>query len=356
MTSHYIVWDANPIAFSSGIMKLPFAVNVYGLILAAVLFFTGYHFLEKREEERIKNEEPNKGLLRITWYTVLILLALSLGIGELIFTIIPSPMLHTIGPITVRYYGIMWAIAFTIGYFLGIKMFKDAGKPLEDLESLLTYVMIATVVGARLGQIFFYEPSYYFHHPAQIPMIWHGGLASHGAAIGIVIAIWLYMRKHPGYSFLWITDRVVIPVAIGGVFVRIGNFFNSEIIGHVTHVPWAIIFERRDMLPRHPSQLYEAVWYLSLFIILWIMYKRYKTKPPDGLIFGFFLVYMFVGRFMIEFTKLHQADFVSNRWPLDVGQLLSIPFILVGIWILWKKVDYKQHSDQQPPTTAQPAN
>ncbi len=355
MTHHYFIWDANPTAFSTGVMRLPFSVNIYGLILALVLFFGIYAYLEKQAEEKAKQKKDTKGSqgeILLAWYTILGLAIASVAIGQILFSFIPSPSLHTVGPITVRWYGIMFAIAFTLGYFLGSKMFRDAGQPQQRLESLLTYVMIATVIGARLGHVIFYEPSYYFHHPAEIIKIWHGGLASHGAAIGIAIAIWLYIRKYSEYSFLWVTDRVVITVALGGVFVRIGNFFNSEIIGHVTHVPWAIIFERRDMLPRHPSMLYESIWYLSLFIILWVIYKRYKTKPPDGLIFGFFLIYMFIGRFMIEFTKVRQADFGHN-WPLDVGQLLSIPFILLGIWVMWKKVDYNQRSEPKVPKPAQ---
>jgi phosphatidylglycerol:prolipoprotein diacylglycerol transferase len=347
MSSNYFVWDASPRAFYIDAFHLPFPISIYGLILAIALFFLGYSYLAKKEEEKAKANKNENGEVIISGFILIGLAVVSLIVGQLVFMVIPSPMLHTIGPIKVRWYGIMFACAFIVGYLLGTKMFRDAGKPQEQLETLLTYIIIATVVGARLGHVLFYEPTYYFNHPSEIIKIWHGGLASHGAAIGMLLALWLYARKYK-MNFLWVTDRVVITVAIGGAFVRIGNFFNSEIIGHVTHVPWAIIFERRDMLPRHPSMLYESIWYLSLFIILWVIYKKYKAKPPEGLIFGFFLIYMFIGRFMIEYTKVRQADFGHN-WPLTMGQILSIPFVLIGIWILWKKVDFKKVS--QPDMT-----
>lgn len=348
MSSKYLVWDMNPNAFHIHAFHLPFPISLLGLLFTAILFFLGYSVLENREREKIEEAGEKDKEVTVNGYILTALGIVTLVIGQLLFIyVIPSPLLHKIGPIRVRYYGMMWALAFIVGYYLGTKMYRDAGKPQEELESLLTYIIIATVIGARLGQILFYEPRFYFSHPIQMLEIWNGGLASHGAAIGMIVAIWLYCRKY-NYHFLWVTDRVVIPVAIGGSFVRIGNFFNSEIIGHVAHVPWAVIFERRDMLPRNPSQLYESLWYISLFIILWIIYRKYKSKPPEGLLFGFAMVYMFVGRFMIEFTKVRQAAF-GHHWPLDVGQLLSIPFILLGIWILWKKVDFKKVMDPDLP-------
>lgn len=341
MSSNYIVWNASPKAFTIGTFHLPFPVSIWGLVLAVVLFFLGYYYLENKERAKKESSDDKHAEVSVKGSYLLGLGVISLIIGQLVFLLfIHGSVLRQIGPISVRWYGMMWALAFIVGYFLGTKMYRDAGKPQEELETLLTYIIIATIVGARLGHVIFYEPSYYFHHPAEIIKIWHGGLASHGAAIGMIIAIWLYCRKY-GYKFLWVTDRVMIPVAIGGAFVRIGNFFNSEIIGHVTHVPWAIIFARRDMLPRHPSQLYESILYFSLFIILWIIYRKYKANPPNGFLFGFAMIYMFAGRFLIEYTKVRQADF-GHTWFLDIGQLLSIPFILLGIWILWKKVNFRK--------------
>lgn len=343
--SNYIVWDVNPIMLKTGQVHLPFPVSIIGLMLAFVFYYFGYSYLEKkrREKQSSKSKKDEPVPLPVTWTIGLIIG--SVVIGQLLTIPLGLWVIHTFGPIRIRWYGLMWATAFLLGYYLGLKMFRDAGKSQELLDSLLIYIMIGTVIGARLGHVLFYQPDYYFAHPSEIIKIWHGGLASHGAAVGILIAIWLYIRKYPEMRYLWVLDRVVIPVAIGGAFVRIGNFFNSEIIGHVTHVPWAIIFERVDMLPRHPSMLYEAVCYMIGFFILWWIYKRYHAKPPEGLLLGIFLVYVFTGRFLIEYTKVRQADFTAN-WPITMGQLLSIPFVLFGIWLLVKKVKYPPKTEQ----------
>lgn len=340
----YFVWDVNPILLKIDKLHLPFQVSVIGLMLAVVLYYLGYSFLEK---QRLKQQHEGSGddqpvALPVSWSIGLIIV--SIAIGQLVTIPLGWWIIHALGPIRIHWYGLMWAIAFILGYYLGLKMFRDAGKSQERLDSLLIYIMIGTVIGARLGHVLFYQPDYYFAHPSEIIKIWHGGLASHGAAVGILIAIWLYVRKYPDMQYLWVLDRVVIPVAIGGAFVRIGNFFNSEIIGHVTHVPWAIIFERVDAFPRHPSMLYEAICYMIGFFILWWIYKRYKASPPKGLLLGIFLVYVFTGRFLIEYTKVRQADFTAN-WPITMGQLLSIPFVLFGIWLLVKKVDYSGKKD-----------
>lgn len=337
MTSDYLVWNVNPIIFKTGSLHLPVTLNYLGFILAIFIYFYGYSWLIKRKKERSPETYTDKEPVLSGW----IILGLSIAsviVGELVFSVLPSPTFSTLGPWSPHWYGLMFAMAFLSGYVVGVRLFIKAGHSREQLEILLTYILIATVVGARLGHVIFYEPAYYMAHPAEILKIWDGGLASHGAAIGILIAVWLYKRKYE-VSFFWTIDVVCTTVALGGAFVRIGNFFNSEIIGKVTHVPWAIIFARVDMLPRHPTMLYESVWYLSLFVILWAIWKKYDFHPPQGFVFGFFLIYMFVGRFLLEYTKVHQADFGQN-WALDMGQILSIPFILAGIWILWKKVDW----------------
>lgn len=339
MTSNYLVWNANPTAFTTGKVHLPVTLNLFGVVLAIILYFVGFSWLMKRKQAQLPPGKK-KDEAELSGWTVLALIIGSFILGELVFAVLPSPTFSTFGPLRIRWYGIMFALAFLSGYFVGAKLFLKAGRSREQLETLLTYILFATVIGARLGHVLFYEPSYYFSHPAEIIKIWHGGLASHGAAIGILIAIWLFKRNHKA-NFLWTVDVVCTCVALGGSFVRIGNFFNSEIIGKVTHVPWAIIFARVDMLPRHPSMLYESVWYLSLFIILWVIWRKYDFHPPEGFVFGFFLIYMFTGRFLLEYTKVHQADFGQN-WILDMGQILSIPFILLGIWILWKKVDWNK--------------
>ena len=365
MHSRYLVWDFSPTFLRSGRIYLPIPVSVVGLILSSVLYYGGYRYLAGRADgstgaaddakgarspgeagapvdmDQAADMPSGAGSSRLSTVKVVALIVASLIVGQLLTVPLNIGIIRTFGPLTIRWYGLMWDIAFLLGYFLGLKMFRDAGKPLQRLDSLLLYVMIGTVVGARLGQVFFYTPDFYFAHPIQILEIWNGGLASHGAAAGALIAVWLYVRKYPDMKYLWLLDRIVIPATIGGAFVRIGNFFNSEILGQVSHLPWAIIFERVDMLPRQPSMLYEAAWYFMGFFLLWWIYRRYKGAPPDGLIFGVFLVYVFSGRIMIEFTKTHQADFTAG-WPIKMGQLLSIPFVLFGIWLLTRKVKHKE--------------
>lgn len=310
--------------------NLPFPISIWGLVLGFVLIYFGYQKIKPASEK----EEPK------SWKVWAVIIG-SLVIAQLPFIFIDSSSLTSIGPIQPRWYGLMFAIAFISGYAIGAKMYQDAGRPQEDLDRLLIYVLIATVIGARLGHVFFYEPSFYLRHPALIPQIWTGGLASHGAAIGIIIAMWLYARKTPGVTFLWVADRVVPGVAIGGMFIRIGNFFNSEIIGVPTHVPWAVVFTRVDMVPRHPSMLYESILCLLVLIALWMIYRKYDHNPPEGALFGAFLVLLFGGRFFLEFAKQTLAEFLEGSF-LDMGQLLSIPLVLIGIWILWKKVDWKR--------------
>ncbi len=337
----YFVWDGSPVLFSTGQLHLSFPVSIIGFILSVILYFYLYSIIEKRVKEKKSRKERKTESIKLPGTWIIGMIIGSLIVGQLVALPLGLWVVRTLGPVTIRWYGVLFALAFLVGYYLGTRMYRDAGQPIERLEALLTYIMIATIVGARLGHVLFYEPDYYFTHPTEIIKIWHGGLASHGAAIGMIIAIWLYTRKYRDLSFIWVCDRVVIPVAIGGAFVRIGNFFNSEILGHVSHVPWAIIFERHDMLPRHPSMLYESLCYFIGFIILWGIYRKYKGSPPEGLLFGVFLVYVFTGRFLIEFTKLPQADFTQG-WPISMGQILSIPFVLLGIWILAKKVHYSK--------------
>lgn len=266
-----------------------------------------------------------------------------------------DPTAFTLGPLEPRWYGILFAGAFVAGYFLMRNMYRAAGRTLEELDKLLTYVMIATVIGARLGHVLFYDPAFYLRHPSEILAIWHGGLASHGAAIGIILAMWLYVKKVKNMNFLWLADRVVVVVATGGAFIRIGNFMNSEILGKPSDLPWAVIFanarqltEAQQMIPRHPTMLYEALLCLVIFAILWGIYKKYSTRPPEGSLFGLFLVLLFGGRFLLEYTKLNQAAFTGG-WTFNMGQWLSIPLIALGLWLIFKKVSWKQN----PPAAVQ---
>ncbi len=257
-----------------------------------------------------------------------------------------NPELIRIGSFAIRWYGVLFALGFIIGYQIMVYIFKHEKKPQKSLESLVFYIVVGTVVGARLGHCLFYEPEYYLSNPLEILKVWHGGLASHGGAIGIFIALWIFIRKHKNIELLWLLDRLTIPVALASTFIRIGNFFNHEIIGKPTDVPWAIVFnvfERGAVVgqtpPVHPSQLYEAISYLIIFVILFLLYRSNKLLNK-GLPFGLFLVSVFSARFLIEFTKAFQADF-EKYLPLSMGQILSIPFIIAGVYFILRSKSTK---------------
>jgi len=246
-----------------------------------------------------------------------------------------TPEIFHLGPISVRWYGLLFAMAFVAGYFIMTWVFKKEGRPQPDLEQLSVYMIFGTVVGARLGHCLFYNPAYYLSNPIEIFKVWEGGLASHGAAIGILIAVYLFSKKKKNYSFLWIIDRIVIVVALAGTFIRLGNLFNSEIIGKPTDVAWAFIFTSVDDLPRHPTQLYESIAYFIIFLILLFIYCKGFEKNRSGLLFGSFLVLVFTFRFFVEFLKENQSAF-ERGMILDMGQLLSIPFVIAGIIFISK--------------------
>ncbi|PKP45637.1 MAG: prolipoprotein diacylglyceryl transferase [Bacteroidetes bacterium HGW-Bacteroidetes-11] len=246
-----------------------------------------------------------------------------------------SPIIFDLGILQIRWYGLFFALAFYLGYLILEKqVFKREGLPIGLLDQLATFVVIGTVIGARLGHVFFYEPASYLKDPISILKIWEGGLASHGAAIGILLALWLFVRKS-GKSYLWTLDRVVIVVALGGFFIRMGNLMNSEIYGHFTSLPWGFIFLRDgETEPRHPTQIYEALTYLLLFFGLLLYYRKNYKIMKEGTIFGVFMIILFGVRFLIEFVKEPQVTF-EQTMALNMGQLLSIPFILAGVLLLF---------------------
>lgn len=254
-----------------------------------------------------------------------------------------DPILVSLGALKIRWYGLMFASAFMASYSMMAWIYKRENKNVEDLDSLLWYLAIGTIVGARLAHCLFYDPAYYFSHPIKFLAIWEGGLASHGGFVGILVALYLYKRK-TGDSYLWLMDRVAFSGALATVLIRIGNFFNSEILGLPTDAPWAIIFARIDNLPRHPVQLYESFSYLLVFAVLFLVYKKTAFKPIKGLLFGLYTALVFMARFFLEFYKTRQESYSHEFW-MTTGQMLSIPFFLAGvIFIVWSLRSYRINS------------
>jgi phosphatidylglycerol---prolipoprotein diacylglyceryl transferase len=251
-----------------------------------------------------------------------------------------DPIFIDFGVLKIRWYGLMFASAFIFSYSMMQWMYNKEGKNVEDLDRMLWYLAIGIVVGARLGHTMLYDPAYYLSHPLKILAIWEGGLASHGGTLGIFIAMYLYKRGTQD-SYLWLLDRLAFPCAMSGALIRVGNFFNSEILGTVTDQPWGIVFARIDDLPRHPVQLYEAIGYAMIFFALLAVYKKTYDKPIQGLIFGLDIALIFLVRFFLEFFKTEQAMY-SNSLPFTTGQLLSVPFIVGGIvCVYWSLKNYR---------------
>ncbi len=228
-----------------------------------------------------------------------------------------------------RWYGALFALSFVCGYYLMLNIFKKEGIKQQVLDSLSMYMFLGTLIGARLGHCLFYEPNYYLANPLQILYVWQGGLASHGAAIAIPIVLYLFARKYKR-PYLWIIDRVALVTALAGFFIRMGNLMNSEIVGKKTTVAWGFVFERLgEDFARHPSQLYEAIAYLFIFLILYYVFNKTKGEKMLGTVSGLFLALIFGFRFFIEFTKEIQVSF-ERGMTLDMGQWLSIPFVIGG--------------------------
>lgn len=254
-----------------------------------------------------------------------------------------SPIIIQIFGIPIRWYGLLFAVSFILGYQIMEWIYAREKKTSQDMDQLFLYLLGGTIIGARLGHCFFYDPGYYLDNPLKILAVWEGGLASHGGGIGILIGLFLY-RVKTQESYFWLLDRVCIPVSLAAFFIRIGNLFNSEIIGVPTKVPWAIIFQRVDPVPRHPAQVYEAISYLLTFLILMFIYKKNKSKTRPGLLFGIFLILVFTARFFIEFFKTQQEAYSWGFW-MNTGQMLSLPFWLAGlvlVFMAFKKTEKKQ--------------
>ena len=246
-----------------------------------------------------------------------------------------NPELLNLGWLSIRWYGLLFASGFFCGFLFMRYVYTREKKPIAHLDTLLFYMMVSAIVGARLGHCFFYEPEYYLANPFEILKVWQGGLASHGGAIGILIGLWLYSRKRPDQPYLWLLDRIAIPTALAGSFIRLGNLFNSEILGKPSEQSWAFVFERYDMIPRHPVQLYESIAYLTTFVILYSLYRRIGESAPRGFYLGLFLVLVFSARFVLEYFKIRQAAY-GEALPFSVGQLLSIPAVVAGLILLFR--------------------
>jgi prolipoprotein diacylglyceryl transferase len=243
-----------------------------------------------------------------------------------------DPVLLHLGPVALRWYGLLFTGGLFAAYAVGAWSFERAGGSREDASRLLSYVVVGTIVGARLGHCLLYEPRYYLRHPLEILAIWRGGLASHGGAAGIALAVWLFARR-AGRSPLWLLDRVAVAAPVAAASIRIGNFFNSEIIGRPSTLPWAVVFARVDSQPRHPAMLYEAAAYLGIFAgMLWLE-ARTNIRDRRGALTGILLALIFSARFVIEFVKEPQEAFEAAL-PLDLGQLLSLPVIAIGLLLL----------------------
>ncbi|MDR0581744.1 MAG: prolipoprotein diacylglyceryl transferase [Prevotellaceae bacterium] len=255
-----------------------------------------------------------------------------------------NPEIFSLGPIHLRYYGILIVSGFMVGFFVMRNIFRHEHLSLQLFDNFSIVVTISTLVGLRLGHFLFYQPAFFFTNPLEIifpvrfspefEFIGYQGLASHGGAIGILLGLFWWSRKHKK-PYLWALERIVLIVPLAGAFVRIGNLMNSEVYGSETTLPWGFIFVRNgEILPHHPTQLYEATAYFLIFFIMRYLYFRQLPKLKRGMLFGIFLILLFGARFAIEFIKNDQVGFEQNLF-FNMGQLLSLPFIIAGIIFLW---------------------
>lgn len=259
-----------------------------------------------------------------------------------------SDGIRLFGDFKIHYYSLMWMIAFIFGLQIMKKIYKNEGESESKMDSLFMYSVLGIMIGARLGHVIFYQSELFredffsvflpFKFSGGFEFTGFRGLASHGAAIGMIISMYIYNKKILKKSVLWILDRVVIPCALGAIFIRIGNFFNSEMIGKPAseNLPWAIIFKDMDSIPRHPGQLYEAFGYIFVFLILFLLYWKTNKRQQEGFLFGLFLLLLMAVRVFVEQFKIAQVD-GREDWilGLNTGQVLSIPFILIGLYFMF---------------------
>ncbi|HNX89760.1 MAG TPA: prolipoprotein diacylglyceryl transferase [Paludibacteraceae bacterium] len=282
-----------------------------------------------------------------------------------------KPELFSVGELTVRWYGFLWAVGIFLALIIVQKLYKHEKLPETWIDKQFLYVVIGTIVGARLGHCFFYEwhllpqpveflgitfkyGNPYLTQPWKLLYIWQGGLASHGGAIGILIAMYLYHKNVTHRGFIWGLDRLVIGAAVTGLCIRLGNLMNSEIYGSATTLPWGFIFVRDGQTePMHPTQIYEMLYCLATFLVCWWLYWKKEAYKRTGLIFGVFLLGIFGTRFLLEFIKLNQEAFEGGM-ILNMGQILSIPFIAWGVWLIYDSKNHIQPEEVKPPAANKP--
>ena len=266
-----------------------------------------------------------------------------------------DPTIFTILGREIRWYGVLWVIGLIVAVYIVQRIFKDEKLPEKWFDSLFVYMMLGIILGARLGHCLFYEPKYYLSNPVEILKIWEGGLASHGGVIGIIIAVWLYSKKVTKKSMLWTFDRVMVPTGFTAAMIRLGNLMNHEIYGGPTDLPWGFRFIDNVGLwmrgaepiytePSHPTQIYEALAYLVVFGITMYLYWKTDAKDRSGLITGVGILIIFLFRFFVEFLKNVQVDSeitMRENTGLILGQWLSIPFIIWGVWLIWRAMKRK---------------
>lgn len=252
-----------------------------------------------------------------------------------------SPVLIAFGSVQIRYYGLLFAGALLTGYHFWRKQALRGGYSDDAADAFFWLGVAGVVIGSRLGHVLFYEPERFLSDPLEILKIWHGGLASHGATIGLLLALWYYSRRYK-MPMLEASDRLSLSVAFGASFVRAGNFFNSEIVGRATDVPWAIVFNRYDRMiglpptPRHPSQIYEFLQCQFVFLLLYLFDRKFGEKRPRGMMAGIFLAGYFTTRFLVEFFKESQG--IDDNWTVTMGQVLSVPFAVAGFVLIFTRM------------------
>ncbi len=349
MILNFVTWTCRPEIFSVESLFLSPNALAIGMLLC-VVWIAADRIMASRAMRRWRAAgADSKKRPADDWSGTLMAVTLLTGLGWLRSS---NPDGLTVGPLAVRWYGLMFLVGFLAGYRIVWHMFRHEGAPEQWLPTLLIYVAVATIVGARLGHCFFYEWDYYSAHPAKIIAFWEGGLASHGGTIAIILAIFIFSKTVTRRSPLWTFDRLVVAIALVGCLIRLGNLFNSEIFGTATTLPWGfkyplsrewqLLYAPADAAC-HPTQLYEALCYLALFGLLMWMYWKKNAQERPGLILGVFFIGIFLPRLLIEFVKNPQEAFEESM-VLNMGQLLSVPFILAGIVLVYYAMTHpRQH-------------